>query len=70
MGPDLTVCTEFLGIGWRGIEEKKLELSKLEALSREFESLYGKGSVERGVEVLAEMAAPEIVRNGDWDLCM
>lgn len=37
IGPDLTVVIEFLGIGCRGIEEKKLELSKAEALSIEEE---------------------------------
>jgi hypothetical protein len=39
MGPDLTVEIEFLGIGWRGIEEKKFELSKAEALSSKAELL-------------------------------
>lgn len=57
IGPDLTVAIEFLGIGWSGIEEKKFELSKAEALSIEAVQ-----AVERAVEVLAEMEAPEMVR--------
>lgn len=49
MGPDLTACVEFRGIGWRGVEEKKSELSKAEALSSDVEQLYAKESVDRGV---------------------
>lgn len=63
IGPDLTEVTEFRGIGWSGIEANKFELSKAAALSSE--ALYGPRSiraVERAVEVLAEIEAPEMVR--------
>lgn len=59
IGPDLTVVVEFLGIGWSGIDEKKFELSKAEALSIEAEAVY---ALERAVVVLAEMEAPDMVR--------
>lgn len=65
-GPERTEGIEFRGIGWRGMEANKSELSKEEALSR-VELLYRKGSisdVERGVYVLALTEAPEIVRKG------
>lgn len=39
IGPDLTVSIELLGIGWRGIDEKKLELSKAAALSSKVDVL-------------------------------
>lgn len=35
MGPDLTEEIDFRGMGWRGMEANKLELSKAAALSRE-----------------------------------
>lgn len=52
------------GTGWRGMEAKESEQSKVEARSKP--ELYGQASmrtVERGVDVLALTEAPEIERN-------
>ena len=62
-GPELTMA--FRGMGWRGTEAKEGELSKEAA--RSIWAGYGssKRVVDKGVEVLALIDAPEIVlKNG------
>lgn len=62
IGPEPGISGPDLGMGWSGIEEKEVELSKAdEARSR---PAYGSKAVERGlVVVLALTAAPEMDLN-------
>lgn len=67
IGPERTDGIELRGIGWSGIEANESELSNDAALSR-VKLLYGERSskaVDRGVDALALMEAPEMVRNVD-----